>query len=621
MKQAFTLLAALIFFLSSFSQGYNDASRSELDPAKYPFYHGVASGDPLTDRVILWTRITLDLVQSPVNVSWQVATDTTFNTIVSNGNATTDSTKDYTIKVDATGLQPNTWYYYRFAYNGTNSVIGRTKTLPTGTVTNLRFAVASCQDYQRGYYNAHNSIARRNDLDAVLFLGDYTYEKGADTIITGRVHEPPYKTISMLDYRMRASQYKLDPDLQESQRQYPWISVWDDHETVNNAYTDGAGSHNENTDGNWYDRKVAGVLTYELWMPIRMPDPADTFKIFRRFTFGDLVDLNIIDTRLYDRDKQAVGTLIPLTDSTLTDSTRTMVGDEQFDWLENNLSSSTATWQILGQQVIMAPLVVPFTPPVIINGDQWDGYPFERQRFYDYVLQNNIDNLVVLTGDIHTSWANDLPLPGYDSTHRENSLGVEFVATSITSNNELPNMVSEPLVYNLAQYVRYVNLYMHGYYVLDITPARTQADYVFMSTILNQTYTDSAGPSWYVNNGERFLRKANGASVAQGNYPTLAPNNYITGISKLQDNITTIMAYPNPFMNSVVIQYNTWKPEPITLEVWAVDGKLMIKNDLGVSLQGINHAQFDGSGLPSGNYRVVLKGKSSAKGEAMIKVN
>ncbi|HRG88403.1 MAG TPA: PhoD-like phosphatase N-terminal domain-containing protein, partial [Chitinophagales bacterium] len=177
MKQLLPLVVAL-FFSVSLSAQYDDPSRSQLNPAMYPFYHGVASGDPLSDRVILWSRITLDPVVDPVTVGWQVALDASFNTIVSSGTTTTDSTKDYTIKVDAAGLQPNSWYYYRFTYDTLKSITGRTRTLPVGNVNNLRFAVTSCQDYQDGFYNAHRHISQRNDLDAVLFLGDYTYEGG-----------------------------------------------------------------------------------------------------------------------------------------------------------------------------------------------------------------------------------------------------------------------------------------------------------------------------------------------------------------------------------------------------------------------------------------------------------
>ena len=168
----------------------------------------------------------------------------------------------------------------------------------------------------------------------------YTYESGLDSVIAGRLHEPPTKTVQLLDYRMRQSQYHLDPDLQESHRQYPWICVWDDHETANNSYTDGAKNHNTATDGLWYNRKTNSIITYEQWMPVRLPDPADTFKIFRKFTWGNLADLHMLDTRLFDRSKQASYNTIPITDSILADSTRTLVGPEQFNWLEGNLSSS-----------------------------------------------------------------------------------------------------------------------------------------------------------------------------------------------------------------------------------------------------------------------------------------
>ena len=190
MKKISLLLLSLIFFVFVQAQP-NGSSRSALNPALFPFYHGVASGDPLSDRVILWTRITLNPPVDPVSVNWQIATDTLFSNIINSGTASTDSTKDYTIKVDAAGLQQNTWYYYRFIYDTVKSVVGRTRTLPTGTVNNLRFAVASCQDYQDGYYNAHRHLSQRNDIDAVLFLGDYTYEGGASVTVVGdRFHEP-----------------------------------------------------------------------------------------------------------------------------------------------------------------------------------------------------------------------------------------------------------------------------------------------------------------------------------------------------------------------------------------------------------------------------------------------
>ncbi|MCW5907825.1 MAG: alkaline phosphatase D family protein [Chitinophagales bacterium] len=623
MKFIVVLLSILFLPLVHFAQSPTGSERSALNPALYPFYHGVASGDPLTDRVILWTRITLDPAVSPVTVSWQIASDASFNGIVNSGNITTDSSKDYTLKVDATGLQPNTWYYYRFGYDTFYSVIGRTRTLPTGAVNNLRFAVASCQDYQSGFYNAHRHIAERNDLDAVLFLGDYTYEDAADNNPVGdRFHEPNKKTTLLVDYRLRQSQYHLDPDLQEAHRQYPWIAVWDDHETANNSYTDSAKNHNVN-DGLWANRKSYAVKAYEEWMPIRLPDPNDSLRIFRKFKWGELLELYMIDTRLYDRDKQA-GSTIPITNTELNDSTRTMVGPVQFNWLETNMQNSTAQWQVLGQQVMMTPLVIPSgvlgSDPYIVNGDQWDGYPFERQRFYDMVKNDSLENIVVLTGDIHTGWANDLPQPGYDAQNRNLSAGVEFVTPSITSGNELPPLITAPVISSLAPHVRYVELVLHGYYVLDFTPQRTQADFVYVSTITAQTFTASSTNHWCVNAGERFLNTCTSAAVPLNSYPPLAPW-LTTSIKNVTDNITTISMYPNPFLSEVVVQYNVATPEPVTLQVFAADGKLMMEQNLGMPHQGTNYATFDGSQLPAGMYRVILRGKSQAKGEAVLKVN
>ncbi len=629
MNKIFIPLFCFAFTFSTAQTGYQSSSRSAVNPELYPFYHGVASGDPLANSVILWTRITLDPPIDPVNVTWQIATDTAFSTIVNSGTQPTDSTKDYTVKVDAGSLQPNTWYYYRFIYDTLKSVTGRTRTLPTGTVNNIRFAVASCQDYQEGFYNAHRHIAQRNDIDAVLFLGDYTYEGDADLAPVGdRFHEPNHKTISLYDYRIRQSLYHLDPDLQAAHQQYPWICVWDDHETANNSYENGAKSHLI-TDGDWYTRKTAAVQAYQNWLPIRMPDANDTFKIFRRFTWGTLADLNMLDTRIYKRNKQVEPQtgqqFVTTNDSTLNDSTRNLLGPSQLNWLKQNLGNSTAAWQVLGQQVMMTPLVVPaglLPQPFIINPDQWDGYPFDRQRLYNYVLQNNIQNMVVLTGDIHTSWANDLPLTNYDTSNRQNSAGVEFVCASITSSNELDPFASAQLIMSLAKHVRHVDITQHGYNILDLTPQRAQNDFVYVNTITSKSFTAASNIHWFTNNGERFLRQGNSPSVAQNSYPALAEfPSVATHIKNITRNITTISVHPNPFYEEVIVQFNSIIPEETILEVFNTQGKKLISKNLGTTNQGLNHAVFNGSNFPSGFYVVKLKGKSAAVSERVIKIN
>ncbi len=625
MKKSILLSALFLSIQISNSQVTHLGSRSAVNPSLYPFYHGVASGDPLSDRVILWTRISTDNSISPVSVNWQIFSDTSLSSIVQSGSASTDSAKDFTIKVDATNLQPNTWYYYRFNYDTFYSVLGRTRTLPTGAVNNLRFAVASCQDYQSGFYNAHRHIAQRNDLDAVLFLGDYTYEDAADNNPVGdRFHEPDKKTVSLLDYRLRQSLYHLDPDLQAAHLQYPWIAVWDDHETTNNSYTDSAKKHNVN-DGPWYARKTNAVKAYNEWMPIRTPDVNDTFRIFRRFTWGDLLDLHMIDTRLYDRDRQA-GTTVAVTNTEINDSTRTMVGPLQFNWLETNMQSSTAQWQILGQQVMMTPLIIPAgvlgADPFVVNGDQWDGYPYERQRFYDFVLGDSLKNVVVLTGDIHTAWANDLPLAGYDTANRSKSLGVEFVAPSITSGNELPPLITAPVISSLAQHVRYVELVQHGYYLLDVTPQRTQADFIYVSSIESKAYTTNDLNHYCVNDGETWLNTCSSAAIALNNYPPLAETpELVSSGTNIHNNISALSIQPNPFMEELQLLFNCFQSEEIELTITNTNGQVVLSKNLGVVKEGISHLKIDGSVLNAGCYNLRLKGNNSNLTKSVIKLN
>lgn len=594
------------------------STRSGFNPALAPFYHGVASGDPLSDRVILWTRITLDTPTDPVTVNWKIATDTGLASIVNSGTVNTGVSKDYTVKVDATGLQPNTWYYYGFSYGNQKSITGRTRTLPVGNVDSLRFAVVSCQDYQNGYYNAYNHMATRNDFDAVFHLGDFIYEYAANSSV-GREHEPAVEIISLSDYRIRHSQYRLDADLRSAMQQYPFICIWDDHETTNNSYKDGAENHTPGTEGNWSDRTSYATNAYSEWMPIRLPEANNNYKIYRRFTWGDLVDAYFLETRLLARDLQVAGALVDINNATVLDTNRRLLGPEQMEWLRSGFAGSTATWQLLAQQVMVAPLLFDlFGQKRIINTDQWDGYVAERNRLFNHVQTENVENLVVLTGDIHTSWANDIPLPNY--SNGTNSLGVEFVGTSITSENllDLPGAIG--LIQSSNPHIKWSDLDQHGYMITDMNQTRTQNDWYFVSTVASADYTVSCGKSYFVNQGQKSLTLAPGCVTQTRVFPPLAPVPVLNASIGEYDNVLLFSVYPNPFIEQVVVQFHLMEQDDITLEVMDINGKKIYSSYLGKVEKGLQYAHFDGSKLAKGQYVILLKGNKKAAGKMLLKI-
>jgi alkaline phosphatase D len=323
MNRLITLFLCLTMAVAAKAQSFLLPSRPHVDSTLAPFFHGVASGDPLSDRIILWTRVTTDDVS--VGVDWQIATDTGFANVVNSGTVTTDTAIDHTVKVDATGLAAGTWYYYRFKAYNRYSATGRTRTSPTGNTDSLRFAVIACSNFQAGFFNVYHDIATRNDIDAVLHLGDYyyEYEAGGYGYIndTNRLHDPAHEALSLGDYRMRHSQYKLDPDLRYCHQQYPFITIWDDHETANNSWMGGAENHTPSTEGDWFTRKDAGRRAYFEWLPIREASAHNDSMIHRTEHWGDLLDLIMVDTRYEGRDS-SLGTFIPVNNATLQDTAR-----------------------------------------------------------------------------------------------------------------------------------------------------------------------------------------------------------------------------------------------------------------------------------------------------------
>ena len=587
--------------------------RADVDPAYAPFYHGVASGDPLADRVIIWTRVSDQT--GTVNLTWRMALDTAFTSVVANGNASTDSSKDFCVKVDVTGLQANTWYYYQFNMGTERSLIGRTRTLPVGDIDSLRFALMSCQDYEAGLYNAHANVVNRNDIDAVIFVGDYIYEYGAGS--GDRAHEPDYEILNLDDYRTRHSQYKLDPDLRRAMQQYPWICVWDDHEIANNGWKDGAENHTPGAEGDWLVRRNDALKTYFDWMPVRKPDPNAPERIYRNFRWGNLVDLMMLDTRFEGRDEQ-LSTGSP----ELTDTNRTILGVDQRNWMLNQMDTTTARWKILGQQVMVAPLRA-FGQPV--NLDQWDGYPADRDRLYNNIMDNNIQNVVVLTGDIHTAWANDLPLDGYDENSGANSAGVEFVCSSVTSGNAdlaLLNTIGAPLIQSFNPHMKFVDVTSHGYTIIDINKTRTQGDFYATATLSEPNPSMTFSEGWYVNNNERFLRQNNNPTVRVTPNPVLAPPLFAdpTAINDNTADAVIFGLYPNPVQTQMVIQYYLYKNDPVTVQVYDMQGKVVFTEALGKHDKGLNFTQVDLTSLSAGSYVLALQMPSGVHKRFIVKL-
>jgi len=610
MKYILTLLIAFssLSVLAQEEPNPNHYSRNSLEPALEPFYHGVASGDPLADAVIIWTRITLNTTD-PVNVNWRMATDTLFNNVVAGGTATTDSSDDWTIKVDVTGLTLDTWYYYDFEHNGTHSLIGRTRTAPVGGVDHLRFGVVSCQSYENGYYHAYRDMVNRNDIDCILHLGDYIYEYATGGLSAGlqdRLVEPEHEIISLNDYRTRYSHYRLDPDLRDAHQQYPFICVWDDHETANNSFSDGAENHTEGSEGFWVDRKAYGIQANMEWLPIRQPDVNDPEREYREFSFGDLANLNMLDTRLYDRDEQGAG----------NDEERSMLGYEQRHWLYDNMSGSTAKWKLLGQQVMMAPLTA-FGFPV--NDDQWDGYPAERDSLYEHITSNSIDNTIVLTGDIHTSWANDLPGDNYDWNTGSGSVGVEFVVTSISTTSS-PINIGINIIQLANRHMKFIDLAQKGYLILDLTHDKAQSDWYFVSDITEPEFTTSWGAGFYTNDGDNHLSEASSEAPA-GIYPPLAPlfnPDTAVGIYETKKPVV-LSAYPNPFVERFVVQLNLFERDNLSITLTDVSGKTMIQKDLGNQRSGLHYLEIEGGNLPAGLYILTLHTSNNLIHRRMVK--
>jgi len=507
------------------------------DPRADPhFEHGVASGDPLQDRVILWTRVTPQAGwQGSLPVRWTIALDPELNQEVANGIVATSPEHDYTVKVDAAGLQPGRTYYYRFRVGAAVSPVGRTRTLPGPDARQVRLAAFCCSNYPAGFFNVYADAARRDDLDAVLHLGDYIYEYGQGGYGTGhaaelgRMPQPTAELMSLEDYRARYAQYRQDPALQALHAAVPFITVWDDHEFTDDTWRGGAPGHDDSKLP-FADRRIAAARAYFEWLPIRQPDPLEPLRIYRSFEFGRVLSLHMLDTRVIGRDRQVDSDNYTDFDAylaDLNDPSRQMLGRDQLAWLDAQVAASGARWQVLGQQVLMGRMehaecvvkgefsmeelqtlrelqrAVPERLTAAQNAalaartlpyydDSWDGYPAERERVFD-LMRGRGKNLVVLSGDSHNAWASEL----FDAQGRR--VGVEFAAPSVSSPGleacypELTPMDVAAMYRAMIPTLRYAETSRRGYLVLTATAQDLHVDYHFVDRTDHTDFTAALG--------------------------------------------------------------------------------------------------------------------------------
>ncbi len=541
--------------------GCNDGSDEEGSETQADFLHGVASGDPLQDKVILWTRLTPVDFSAPLKVTWEIATDDQFKQNLKTGTVQTTKTDDFTVKVDATGLQAGSTYYYRFRFGTKVSPVGQTKTLPV-TTNKVSFAVCSCSNYPAGYFYVYREIVKQN-VDVVIHLGDYIYEYGADGYATedaaklGRTlpSNNNKEIIKLDDYRKRYAVYRQDKDLQAVHQRHPFIVIWDDHELANDTWREGAENHQSN-EGPFLERKLAALQAYFEWMPIRPVSSTDHLNIYRQFNFGSLVELTMLDTRIIARDKQleykdyitASGLDAQKFQADLTDPKRTLMGYTQRDWLVDKLKQSTATWNVIGQQVLMSKMWIPaellaslgqitsggtspdtlakmtaqitelvtlklrleqgdptltvqekarVTTLVPYNLDAWDGYYTEREFLYAKLAELN-KKIIVLAGDTHNAWTS------YLYSQKGEYVGVEL-ATSSVSSPGLEKYLSIPLAQlqqfefaftTLIDELAYCNLNQRGYLMVTLDDKQVLSDWIFVDSIKNAEYKVDSSRSY-----------------------------------------------------------------------------------------------------------------------------
>ena len=513
--------------------GAASPAAAQTAAGKVSFKHGVASGDPLQDRVVLWTRITPATPGGQIAYRWALTPVDRRAGGAKSGTGVTGPERDYTAKVDATGLDAWRAYTFTFEAEGVTSPTGRTMTLPAGPTKDVVFAVASCSLYPQGYFNAYRAMADLPRLDLVLHMGDYIYEYGGpgtygmdSAVAKDRPHAPAHEILSLADYRQRHGQYKSDPDLQAAHARAAWIVAWDDHETTNDSYATGAQNHQPATEGDWTARKAVALKAYYEWMPIREPKPGQSLAeaAARSFKVGDLAQIIMLETRLTARDKQLTyDNDMPMADgkpdlaafrTKLYDPARRMMGPAQEAWLAGELAGSVKAghaWQVIGTGVFMARVKIPdpakdFPADALSSMDEaargrlrrwgalagqpygldmWDGYPVDRERVYDMIKQAGARPIVV-SGDSHAFWANELA----DASGKR--VACEFAGTSITSpggGDAFKTFDIGAVFAKVSDEVVYNDQSSKGFVLVTLSRDAARGDLVAVSTIVDKAFT------------------------------------------------------------------------------------------------------------------------------------
>jgi len=501
-KSVWTCCLMLTYMAIRAQQTYPDNIYG--DTAFAPFYYGVASGDPLQDRVIIWTKIAgKDSTCAPVTLKWQIASDSTFKNVVSTGETTCSAKHDFTAHVDATGLQAQHHYYYRFITpDGKQSQTGCAETLPGDSAKHFKLALVSCSSVWSGYFNAYARIAERSDIDFVIHVGDYVYDF-VDEQEQVRVPTPfPKMPETMTEWRDRHKYYLLDPDLRAARQYKTWFAEWDNHD-----------SRRLGADG----KATNAILAFYEYLPIRMPDTTHPENIYKVFHMGQLADLVMIDMYLFRGQQE------------YAPGKKSVLGNQQDAWFKDQLKQSTATWKLIGNQEMLGSWMSKGIPAafhvpgngIFFDPDDWDGFVDDRNRLYHFIDSSHINNFVALTGDLHMSFVDDLtPDPQNRKTYNHHtgkgSVGVEVLGTSISrggmAERGIPRVVI-PLVQRISLGLNphhlWCNFSQHGYATVDVTHERCVAEFWF-SKILERTNKETFGAGYTVKNGvNHWERKGN----------------------------------------------------------------------------------------------------------------